>query len=387
VAGSLKKNRRHTLIRSIKSLVILLSGAMLSSPAIVPAQTASLEICNNSRLEIDVAVAARIQYILTGYRWKSSGWYPVAAHSCQVVYAEDYDAAGLITPQSEALVAYTLVNSDGVWGAYKSPLKGGGGWIRHGTGEICVKQGEAFEFTRPAGDPAANCDGRKIPVSDEFLPDGPGKFTLTMDWEGDNFFVPLGKAVPSSNTPAKPPEDSIGMQLLKAIAKAAAEDRQKQDQAAAEERQRQAPAAEVQRQTELAAATPPPPPPAAPSSPPPGPPDDDPIGGGGFITPPSTFKSLLCVSADLVANNSWNQPEDGSKMAAFKEMAGRYIVSVAKPGWEYWITQGQFERFDPASALSGDQFVSALSPDSGKFDEFDPQCPSGYSAFWVQVSH
>jgi hypothetical protein len=373
------------LIRSIESLPVLLSGVILFSPAIVASQSASLEICNNGRLEIDVAVAARIQYILTGYRWKSSGWYAVPARSCAVVYSEDYDAAGPITPQSEALVAYTLVNSDGVWGAYKSPLKGGGGWIRHGTGEICVKQGEAFEFTRPAGDPAASCDGRKIPVSDEFLPDGPGKFTLTMEWEGDSFFVPLGKAVPSSNTPAKPPEDSIGMQLLKALAKAAAEERQKQDQAAAEERQRQAQAAEAQRQAELAAT--PPPPPAAPSAPPPSPLADDPIGGGGLITPPSSFKSLLCVSEDLVTNNSWNQPEAGSKMAAFKDLAGRYIVSVAKPGWEYWIAQGQYERFDPAAASSGDEFISAVSPDSGKFDEFDPQCPSGYSAFWVQVRH
>ncbi len=131
----------------------------------------------------------------------------------------------------------------------------------------------------------------------------------------------------------------------------------------------------------------PPPPAAAPSSPPASPPADDPFGSGGFITPPTSFNALLCVSADLANNSSWSNPEGGSKMDTFKYRVGTYIQSVAKPGWEYWIAPGQYERFDPATTSSGGQFVSSVSPDSGRFDEFDPKCPSGYAAFWVKVSH
>ena len=131
----------------------------------------------------------------------------------------------------------------------------------------------------------------------------------------------------------------------------------------------------------------PPPPAAAPSSPPASSTADGPMGGGGFITPPTTFNALLCVSADLANNSSWSNPEGGSKMDTFKYRVASYIKSVAKPGWEYWIAPGQYDRFDPATNLSGGQFVSAVSPDSGRFDEFDPRCPSGYAAFWVKVQH
>jgi hypothetical protein len=368
-----------------KFSVILLGGVILLSPAIVPAQSASLEICNNGRYEIDVAIAARVQYVITGYRWKNSGWYVVPAHGCAIVYSEDYDAAGPFTPQSEALVAYTLINPDGIWGAYKSQLKGGGGWIRHGSGEICVKQGEVFESTRPAGDPAANCDGRTIPVADEFLPDGPGKFTLTMDWEGDTFFVPLGKAVASSNTPAKPPEDSIGMQFLKALAKEAAEEGRKQEQAkadaAAAERQRQEAAAEAQRQADLAASTPPPsaPPTPAPASPS----DDDPIGAGGFITPPDQRDVVLCVQAGLIQldHDSWNMPVIGGKMVTFQNFVGPYILSVAQPGWQYGIGDQAYARFNPAATADPASFVFAIPPGQ---QATPGSCPEGYSIFWLQ---
>ena len=74
-------------------------------------------------------------------------------------------------------------------------------------------------------------------------------------------------------------------------------------------------------------------------------------------------------------------------MAAFQDMAARYIASVAKPGWQYWVSEAQYEKFDPTTSTSGDQFVSAVSPDSGRFDEFDPKCPSGYEGFLILVSH
>lgn len=153
------------------------------------------------------------------------------------------------------------------------------------------------------------------------------------------------------------------------------------------------PAAEPAAATPPAAAPPaaepaaPPPPAAAPAAPPTSPPSDDPSGGGGLITPPTTFNALLCVSADLASNSEWSNPAGGSKMDTFKHQVGSYVNSVAKPGWEYWIMPGQYERFDPATTSSGAQFVSVVSPDSGRFDEFNPKCPSGYAAFWVKVSH
>jgi hypothetical protein len=366
--------------------LILLSGAIAICPAMIPAQTASLEVCNNGRKEIDVAVAARIQLFITGYKWKNSGWYAVPARGCAVVYSEDYDEAGPITPQSGARIAYTVVNSDGVWGAYQSDVKSGG-WLHSGSGEICVKRGEPFEFTRPAGDPAADCADMTIPVADEFLPEHAGKYTVTMEWEGDRFFTPLGKGQPASgNTPQKPPEDSVGMQMLKALAKAAAEEGQKKQQAdaAAAESQRQAQAAQEQRQPDPPAAAPPAP--APPSPAPASTPADDPIGGGGFIAPPTSFNAMMCVPAAIANDSAWSAPEAGSKMAAFRGVVAHYIVSIAKPSWEYWVIPGQYESFDPASPTSGNQIVSAVSPESGRFDEFDPKCPSGYSGYWVKVS-
>lgn len=110
--------------------VVLLSGVILLSPAIVSAQSATLEICNNGRVDVDVAVAARIQLFMTGYRWKSTGWYTVAAGTCAVVYDEDYDAAGPYTPQSGARVAFTVTKSDGVWGAYQRNQVQRNGWMQ-----------------------------------------------------------------------------------------------------------------------------------------------------------------------------------------------------------------------------------------------------------------
>jgi hypothetical protein len=128
--------------------------------------------------------------------------------------------------------------------------------------------------------------------------------------------------------------------------------------------------------TPTTAPTPPPPPPP--------PPEDDPIGGGGFITPPSSFKALLCIPQDLVDTYSFNDPDPGSKMEAFKDLAASFIVSVAKPDWQYWIEEGQFERFDPATA-TGDQIVSQISPDSGRFDVFDPHCPANTAAYTIGI--
>ena len=96
---------------------------------------------------------------------------------------------------------------------------------------------------------------------------------------------------------------------------------------------------------------------------------------------------MLCVPRNLVEQDAWDHPESGSKMDAFKRVVGTYVVSVAKPGFEYWIGAGQFERFDSARPASGANIVSVVSPDSGRFDIFDPQCPANYALYQVQVNH
>ena len=206
--------------------VLLSSCAILFFPAIGSSQSATLEICNNGRLDIDVAVAARIQSFITGYTWKTRGWFTVVAGTCGTVYDEDYDDAGPYTPQSSARVAFTVVRADGVRGAYQSSQVQGHGWMRSGTGQICVNSSDAFTFTEAAGDPAANCNGILIPVAHDFMPDGPGKFTYTMDWDGYGSFVALGKGgQPKSSVANSGASDSVdnslSAQFLRALAQAA----------------------------------------------------------------------------------------------------------------------------------------------------------------------
>jgi hypothetical protein len=206
--------------------VILSSCAALLLPAVAWAQSATLEICNNGRADIDVAVAARIQSFITGYTWKTRGWYTVTAGSCATVYDEDYDEAGPYTPQSGARVAFAVTRPDGEWGAYQSNQVQGHGWMRSGTGQICVKHPDAFTLQEPSGDPAANCSGILIPVANDFMPEGPGKFTYTMDWEGYGSFVALGKggqaksSVTNSNS-SDSVDNSLSAQFVRALAEAA----------------------------------------------------------------------------------------------------------------------------------------------------------------------
>jgi hypothetical protein len=114
-------------------------------------------------------------------------------------------------------------------------------------------------------------------------------------------------------------------------------------------------------------------------------PADDPIGGGGFISPPSDFKVLICVPSNLVAE--WNNPSAGSKMDAFKTMTARYVMSVAKPDWQYWVLGSRYEGFNSSMANNGGSFISSVSPDGGHFDPFDPKCPSGYAGYYLQAHH
>ncbi|MDQ2766278.1 MAG: DUF1036 domain-containing protein [Gemmatimonadota bacterium] len=206
--------------------VILLSCAALLLPDIARAQDASLEICNNGQLDVFVAVAARIQTFITGYKWQTKGWYTVAVGKCATVYDEDYDAAGPYTPQSGARVAFTLTRLDGVQVAYQSSEVQAAGWMRSGTGQICVNRTDAFTYERSSGDPAANCGGILVPVAHDFMPDGPGKFTYTIEWYGYASYIAIGKGgVPKSSVSNSGASDSVdnslSAQFLRALAQSA----------------------------------------------------------------------------------------------------------------------------------------------------------------------
>ena len=78
--------------------------------------------------------------------------------------------------------------------AYQNSDVQAAGWMRSGTGQMCVNRTDAFTYERPSGDPAANCGGILIPVAHDFVPDGPGKFTYTIEWYGYASYVAIGKA-------------------------------------------------------------------------------------------------------------------------------------------------------------------------------------------------
>jgi len=209
-----------------KLVAILSSCAMLLLPEIGSAQNATLEICNKGRVDIHVAVASRIQKFITGYKWTTQGWYAVAAGKCETVYDEEYDAAGPYTPQSGARVAFIVTRTDGVWGAFQSSDVQGTGWMRSGTGQLCVNRTDAFTFEEPAGDPAANCGGILIPVANDFMPSGPGDFTYSMNWDGHGDFVALGKGGQPRSTVANAGasdsvDNSLGSQFVRALGQAA----------------------------------------------------------------------------------------------------------------------------------------------------------------------
>ena len=78
--------------------------------------------------------------------------------------------------------------------AYQNSDVQAAGWMRSGTGQLCVNRTDAFTYDRPSGDPSANCGGVLIPVAHDFVPDEPGKFTYTIEWYGYAIYVAIGKS-------------------------------------------------------------------------------------------------------------------------------------------------------------------------------------------------
>jgi hypothetical protein len=181
--------------------LLLMSGAMFACPAILRAQDASLEICNKGPVQIRVAHASRIQLFITGYRWETVGWHAVDPGECTVVYDEDYNDAGPITPQSGARIAIIATTNGGLRALHNSEIEKKG-WMQSGTGQICAEIGadHGFKFDEPAGDPAANCTGGiLVPVAYDFMPTGPGDYQYATYWDGRTSSVAVGESGSSTS--------------------------------------------------------------------------------------------------------------------------------------------------------------------------------------------
>jgi hypothetical protein len=184
--------------------VLLTSGALIALPATIRAQRASLEFCNHGRIAINVGYAARIQLFFTGYRWETSGWYPVDPGACKVVYDESYDEAGPITPQSGARVAL-IAQVGRTWRALQRNVADSQGWMQSGTGRICADLAAGgFRYQEPQGDPAAGCSTMTIPVAWDFLPPEPGHYTYTLNWDGGAPSVVISGEDPATASAAAP---------------------------------------------------------------------------------------------------------------------------------------------------------------------------------------
>jgi hypothetical protein len=122
---------------------------------------------------------------------------------------------------------------------------------------------------------------------------------------------------------------------------------------------------------------------ATPRAPAPAPPADDPIGEGGFITPPTTAAAtaptLVCVPPSLVSQ-TWGHPAKGSKMDYFEGAVGQYVLSVAQPGWQYWVLAAAYTGFDPYKNTDSSKLVRAVAP---RDQPNAGTCPAGYSGYNV----
>lgn len=376
--------------------LILLPASRLCAQAEADDYDSQVGVCNDGTILFSVARAYREAHAFSNDTWEVQGWYNVNPGKCtEIGPPKHYHNGGSFGKDAVTLLAIAFSDSTGAWGSIK--LQGGDDRIwQPSNQQFCVTPSEAFGYFRDSSDLPRACAGKQagyqmISATYEYSgPLGswragfPSNHELHVKLDSSDRAIPLGPQ--SSNGGASQRSSSAGTSQSDGGAspslcgKVSCWDLflQGLNQAAKDDK--------AQKAAANAHNNPPPPRPPEnnlPTSPQPAP-ADDPIGGGGFIAPPTSFTVLMCLPEDLARNSSWRP---GSKMAAFQDMAGLYIASVAKPGWQYWISQAQYEKFDPARTASGDHFITAVSPDSGRFDQFDPKCPSGYEGWSLPVRH
>jgi hypothetical protein len=171
----------------------------------------------------------------------------------------------------------------------------------------------------------------------------------------------------------------FGKMMLDAIARAAQNQRNSSAARPAAPPPAPAPAPQASAAPRAPAARPPAPAPA------PAPPADDPIGNGGFITSPtntaSTAPALICVPPTLLSQ-TWGHPAQNGKMDYFEKAVGRYVLSVAQPGWQYWVLTALYTSFDPNRNADSSKLVRAVAP---RDQPNVGACPQGYAGFNVQA--
>jgi hypothetical protein len=249
--------RRTQADRNVNKLrVLLLTVLMLLPAAHVLGQYKPSEglnntpvVCNDGTIEVNVARAFRGVWSL-GDHWVIEGWYSVDPGKCREIGPKQlYQDSNLFGSSNVTLLTFAFRDSTGVWGATRV-RDTTDGVFKPSNQKLCVQDG-AFGFVRDASkgeDPAARECGRgelagyyQMPVSLVFNGDSYGDRygnELTTAHTRDFLHVsldPNDRAIPSgtqgsSQTPsnaAPPPAandgNSLGTQVLQALAKAAAE--------------------------------------------------------------------------------------------------------------------------------------------------------------------
>jgi hypothetical protein len=237
--------------------MILLSASRLPGQARRPQKDIYIQpvICNDGTISFFVA-RAYLNVWNGRAPWLIQGWYEVKTGTCQQIgpdsnpemhYSSNKNIFG-IGDDAVSLLAFAFLDSRGAWGAVKVPV---GGAYEPSNQQFCVKHGDTFEYTLKGeqSDLSRQCAAgyHLIPASVAFYgysfrPDDPGdRDYLHVKLGPNDRAIPLGpqsSSQASSNTPAPKPSgdsgDSVGTQVLKALAKSAAEERQKQAQSQAQ---------------------------------------------------------------------------------------------------------------------------------------------------------
>jgi uncharacterized membrane protein len=282
-----------------------------------------LDVCNKGQVQIQYATAERQGSFLTGYKWVVSGWSTINAGECDNVYHSASDYNGNI------YVAFAFTDSTGTWGAADLDLTHDHGEVlRSSEGQhICVAL-NSFQYTVPAQGLGGSCAKGYFPfLTSVFLEPGQpsdcgtiygfcANYDFNVQVTTRSRAIQAGPATQknpgaastaakagSDNSQNKPPSANSNVSLgdvVQAIGKAAAENRQRQE------------------------------------------------------TNAHTF-ATICVPGTLL--DEWRNPTHGSKMESFKSrFKGALQRHTQNPDADltrwWYINNGGYLRYTPDSALN-----------------------------------
>ena len=211
----------------VLAMLVLIPSARLWADNQEPG-LASIKICNNGSISINVATARDIS---GGGRWDVERWATVEPNECSVVLKWHMEPITGLTYKfansHPVHIAFAFTDATGVWGAGKFKLTKSffPGWsearfggtddydsLRQSDKQVCVDRGDR-EYTMTGADPGSGC-----------ADNGPGMFLIpaSVDWEMktdttlilDVAFGPNDRAIPlgpnsvSSVSPSSSPRSS-----------------------------------------------------------------------------------------------------------------------------------------------------------------------------------